>query len=1132
MNDGHTQHLEIAQAWRARADDLSQWAFVRLVARTDAWGGYLPLRVRKPGGSASVTKPSKAKRGKVFLTPDTLRRHFAGRDQGDIAGLYPCNDKGECRWFLVDVDKHPGDTADPVKNFAAALHWHDELTSMGFDPLLTDSNGKGGYHILVVLDTPLALARVHDFAHSLVADYATHGLAAAPEVFPKQREISEGEFGNWARLPGRHHTEHHWSKVFDPKARTLVEGAAAIALILRHWGDPADLVPEVAPQPKPAPAAPPPRRRREPRPGQRTDADVARECLDHISPIDNYDEWLNIGMALHHAGADVADWDAWSRRNPVKYREGECEKKWPTFSASRGNSVTIATLITLARQNGYEPYPKGQNGQRRQSQAAGEAKPAEARAAADVPPGVPIMITRDQRQQLHDLGYTRGDVDAMTPEEANSILCGGVKKATEPPAEPEPTAEGEGEADAARAFDGAAPDPADEGGEAFEQVEQSRIRVQEALKNAIESKSVGPIFKVAEDLALLPVDEREEAINAARDALGRKLSIRSLRSEIKQATPRPERNVLPDDKPKISVGGEWSDRVRATARILSRTNNPPTRFERMAVPTRIVEDEKGRKIIVPITETYLRGEMGREITYYAVSEKTGEVFMPPPSDIAKDLAERINDTLIQMGDKPFPPLAGLVETPVLRPDGTIITKPGYDAQTGLFYWPALGLDLPPIPSRPTARDVAVAIELLNEMLGDFPYESDVDRVNVYGTMITPTVRHLVQLVPIAVIDAPQAGTGKSLLAGVIHAIATGTPGNMLSIPAADEEMRKLITSSLMEGAGMMLFDNLDGQLFHPSLARAVTATVWKDRRLGVNENVAVPQLATWIVTGNNVALAGDLPRRCYRCRLDAKTSKPWDDGRTYAHPNLIPWVLENRGRIIAAILTLCRAWFAAGKPEYNVPQLGSFEAWSSTVGNVLAHVGIQGFLANRDEMYAQADEDSPQWEAFLTAWNAKYGDRLVSAAAIVEEITLAASLRDALPDSLSGFVEQVTSLMAAEFRIKESGRFKIRLGRALSARKGRRYGPAGLYLVRGEDSHSKIALWSVKSASNAGSAGNGGSVSAPMHSGNSNGAHVNGAPHVHTDTGMGRTTPATPCTPRNDDYEEEERLAIQEADGS
>lgn len=40
------------------------------------------------------------------------------------------------------------------------------------------------------------------------------------------------------------------------------------------------------------------------------------EILEHIDPSRlNYQEWVNVGMALKEEGHTAADWDVWSRRD-------------------------------------------------------------------------------------------------------------------------------------------------------------------------------------------------------------------------------------------------------------------------------------------------------------------------------------------------------------------------------------------------------------------------------------------------------------------------------------------------------------------------------------------------------------------------------------------------------------------------------------------------------------------------------------------------------------------------------------------------------------------------------------------------------------------------------------------------
>lgn len=84
---------------------------------------------------------------------------------------------------------------------------------------------------------------------------------------------------------------------------------------------------------------------------QRTDL---REIIEYLNPAElNYQEWVNVGMALKHEGYSVDVWDSWSR-NDHRYHAGECEKKWNTFHGSPA-PVTAGTIVQLAIEHGWTP---------------------------------------------------------------------------------------------------------------------------------------------------------------------------------------------------------------------------------------------------------------------------------------------------------------------------------------------------------------------------------------------------------------------------------------------------------------------------------------------------------------------------------------------------------------------------------------------------------------------------------------------------------------------------------------------------------------------------------------------------------------------------------------------------------
>ncbi len=77
------------------------------------------------------------------------------------------------------------------------------------------------------------------------------------------------------------------------------------------------------------------------------------EMLQHIHPATcAYEDWLHVGMALQHEGHSPADWERWSARDPERYRQGECQKKWESFRGSNP-PVTIATVAQIAKERGF-----------------------------------------------------------------------------------------------------------------------------------------------------------------------------------------------------------------------------------------------------------------------------------------------------------------------------------------------------------------------------------------------------------------------------------------------------------------------------------------------------------------------------------------------------------------------------------------------------------------------------------------------------------------------------------------------------------------------------------------------------------------------------------------------------------
>lgn len=78
-------------------------------------------------------------------------------------------------------------------------------------------------------------------------------------------------------------------------------------------------------------------------------------ALEYIDPASlDYQEWVNIGMALKSEGYSATVWDNWSR-NDSRYHAGECARKWESFNGAP-TPVTGATIVKMAKDNGWLCY--------------------------------------------------------------------------------------------------------------------------------------------------------------------------------------------------------------------------------------------------------------------------------------------------------------------------------------------------------------------------------------------------------------------------------------------------------------------------------------------------------------------------------------------------------------------------------------------------------------------------------------------------------------------------------------------------------------------------------------------------------------------------------------------------------
>ena len=103
----------------------------------------------------------------------------------------------------------------------------------------------------------------------------------------------------------------------------------------------------------------------------------------------------------------------------------------------------------------------------------------------------------------------------------------------------------------------------------------------------------------------------------------------------------------------------------------------------------------------------LADHVARTVRYQRFDGRSKDwVTINPPAEIMTAL-------LARDGDWQLHPIAGIITTPTLRADGTILDHPGYDPETRLFLSLDRDFRMPAIPEHPSRADAELALAILS-----------------------------------------------------------------------------------------------------------------------------------------------------------------------------------------------------------------------------------------------------------------------------------------------------------------------------------------------------------------------------------------------------------------------------------
>jgi putative DNA primase/helicase len=369
----------------------------------------------------------------------------------------------------------------------------------------------------------------------------------------------------------------------------------------------------------------------------------------------------------------------------------------------------------------------------------------------------------------------------------------------------------------------------------------------------------------------------------------------------------------------------------------------------------------------------------------------------------------------------LPTLVGVVNAPIVRPDGSVLVKPGFDEATGLLLHSDIAWK-PPADLSKAAVDVAV--ETLRAPFCEFPVAPEGLSV-VISAILTSLQRRLLFSAPAHAIDAPAQGSGKSLITDSVSIVATGHETVSTSVNVDPDELRKKLVSVLLAGDLICDLDNIVRPLASEALATILTKPFYQDRILGLSRMTEqLPTNVLFLLTGNNLEFSGDMPSRVIIARIEPDCEKP--EQRTFNIPDLRAHIREHRVELVQAALTILQAYQKQGRPDQSLKPFGRFEQWSREIRAALVWAGLPDPCATRDSI----DNADPERDATL----AIFGEWFKTAAATAITLTELIHRAAANPD----FHAALLSVAADKDRPEQvSAR---RLGVWCRNRKGRVYG--------------------------------------------------------------------------------------------
>jgi putative DNA primase/helicase len=395
----------------------------------------------------------------------------------------------------------------------------------------------------------------------------------------------------------------------------------------------------------------------------------------------------------------------------------------------------------------------------------------------------------------------------------------------------------------------------------------------------------------------------------------------------------------------------------------------------------------------------------------------------------------------------LPALTGIVSAPILRADGSILFKPGFDEETGLLLESPTNWTAPPRVSR---TGVEAAVRTLLAPFAEFRLRAEAERSVIISAILTGLQRRLLYSAPMHFFDAPVQASGKSLLADCISIIVTGRRVVSTSVNNDEDELRKKLVSILRAGDAIVSLDNITRPLASDALASILTLDNYQDRILGLSQTIHLLTNAFFMATGNNLEFSLDMPSRVIGLRLEPGVENP--EERTFEIPDLRAHISEHREQLVTAALIILQEYYFAGRPRQTITPC-RFEQWSREIREAIVWLKLPDPYATRESVIA-SDPERESTLAVLGTWHAVRGESAITLADLVADFEREDLKIEGLLADLKAALLEVAADREEQTRISTR-----RLAAWCRARIGRIVGD--FKLQKGPDARAGFSTWQV-----------------------------------------------------------------------